>query len=384
MISSQIVKRAFRNKNSVTNEVRSYTNLSRMKTLQQPPRYGFQLRQLSTKSIPNTQQVVLFNEIGGFDKIKVDNNYPTPKVETGDDIIVKNHYAGVNYIEAYFRTGEYPSNPPMVFGREASGEVVATGSKVKDLNPGDKIAYLSPSTFAQYTKISNHNFKYLKLPSQSTTDQDLQVFGSILLQGLTALTFVNEAYPVQKGDDVLVWAAAGGVGNLLVQLINQKGGNAIAIASNDAKLKTAKEAGAKYLINSSTDNIGEKVKQFTNGKGVEVVYDSIGKDTFTTSLNSLARKGTFISFGNASGPVTPFALSILSAKNIKIARPTSMVYLSNAKEWDHYSNLLLDLYKDGTLKFNISKIYDLQNYREAAEDLESRKTQGKLTLKIPH
>ncbi|CCG23740.1 Hgt17 glucose transporter [Candida orthopsilosis Co 90-125] len=380
MISSQAIKLIFSNFNKSHNEVNFYSQLSKFIKPQQ--RAFTQLSSLSAKLIPNKQQVVLFNKIGSFDEIKVDNNYPTPQIESDYDIIVKNHYAGVNYIEAYFRTGEYPSNPPMIFGREASGEVVEVGSQVDNLKPGDKIAYLSPSTFAQYTKITNDNLKLLKLPP-SATDQELQIFGSILLQGLTALTFVKEPYKVEKGDDVLVWAAAGGVGNLLVQLINQVGGNAIAVASNDTKLKLAAESGAKYLINSTTDNIEEKVRQFTNGKGVEAVYDSIGKDTFDISLNSLATAGTFVSFGNASGPVTPFSLSKLSTKNIKVSRPSSMVYLNNPQKWNYYSGLLLDLLNTDKLKFNISKVYELQNYRQAAEDLESRRSHGKLTLKIP-
>lgn len=169
-------------------------------------------------TLPETQKVVLHKENGDFDVIEY-TDYPTPKIEGSHDIIVKNAYAGVNFIEAYFRKGIYKAGLPYVFGREASGEVVAVGDDVKNLKVGDKIAYLSPNTFAQYTKITDDNYKYIKLPD-SSTDEDLKKYGSIFLQGLTALTFVNEAYKVEKGDYVLVWAAAGGVGKFLVQLIS--------------------------------------------------------------------------------------------------------------------------------------------------------------------
>lgn len=332
-------------------------------------------------SLPESQKVVLHNENGEFDVIEY-VDYPTPKIEGSHDIIIKNAYAGINFIEAYFRKGIYKAPLPYVFGREASGEVVAVGNDVKNLNVGDKIAYLSPNTFAQYTKITDDNYKYIKLPDNAT-DDDLKIYGSIFLQGLTALTFVNEAYKVEKGDYILVWAAAGGVGKFLVQLISQIGAHVIAVASTDEKLEIAKSLGAEYLINSSQDDIVAKVNEFTKGEGVAASFDSIGKDTFDTSLNSIKRKGSFISYGNASGPVTPFPLAILSPKNIKLARPQLNAYIGNAEEWDHYSKELLKLVEDGKLKFEIFKTYDLKDYVQAAKDLEGRKTAGKLTLKIP-
>lgn len=336
-----------------------------------------------SSSIPQTQKVVLFNDTGDFDKIEYVTDFPTPTIDSGHDIIVKNSYAGINFIEAYFRKGIYPiSQKPYVFGREASGEVVAIGSRVSNFKVGDKIAYLSPSTFAQYTKITDDNFKYVKLPSLAT-DKDLEVYGSILLQGLTALTFVHEAYKVQKGDFVLVWAAAGGVGKILVQLISQIGAHVIAIASTEEKLQLAKSYGAEYLIDANSESIDQQVNEITKGKGVAASFDSVGKDTFYTSLNSLARKGTFVSYGNSSGPVTPFPLALLSPKNTKLLRPQLNAYIATPEEWNHYSRWLLDLYQLGKLKFDIYKVYDLKDYKQAAQDLEGRKTHGKLTLKIP-
>ncbi|KAI5960893.1 ZTA1 [Candida theae] len=334
-------------------------------------------------TLPKTQKVILINDIGDFDKIQYVTDFPTPTIASDKDIIVKNAYSGINFIEAYFRKGVYPlPAKPYVFGREASGEVVAVGSSVSNLKVGDKIAYLSPSTFAQYTKITDAHIQYVKLPS-SVSDKDLEVYGSLLLQGLTALTFINEAYKVEKGDFVLVWAAAGGVGKILVQLISQLGAHVIAVASTKEKLELAKSFGAEYLIDANSDDIDNQVDKITNGKGVAASFDSVGKDTFYTSLNSLARKGTFVSYGNSSGPVTPFPLALLSPKNVKLLRPSLNAYIYTPEEWQHYSKWLVDLYQSGKLKFDIYKVYDLKDYKQAAQDLEGRKTHGKLTLKIP-
>lgn len=338
---------------------------------------------MSAQTIPKTQKVSLFNEQGDTSKIQYVEDFSTPQISSPTDVIVKNYYAGVNFIEAYFRKGIYPvSSTPYVFGREASGAVVAVGSDVKELSIGDKIAYLSPNTFAQYTKVSASNLKFVKLPS-SSNDEDLKIYGSLFLQGLTALTFVNEAYNVKSDDFVLVWAAAGGVGRLIVQLAAQRGAHVIAVASTDEKLQIAKSLGAEYLVNSSSDDVAKRVEEITKGKGVAVSFDSVGKDTFETSLSALARKGHFVSYGNSSGPVTPFPLSRLSPKNIQLARPQLFGYITEKQEWDHYAEELKKLYKLGELKFEVLKVYELKDYQQAAEDLEGRKTTGKLTLKIP-
>lgn len=330
--------------------------------------------------LPPTHKAVFHEANGEYEVIKYDD-VPTPQIESSHDIIVKNAYAGVNFIEAYFRKGIYKAPLPYVFGREALGEVVAVGEDVKNLQVGDKIAYLSPNTFAQYTKIDDSLFRYIKLKPDAN-DEELKTYGSIFLQGLTALTFINEAHQVKKGEYILVWAAAGGVGRILVQMISQLGAHVIAVASTPEKLAIAKELGAEYLINSTTDDVLAKVHEITNSEGVEASFDSVGKDTFETSLNALKRKGTFVSYGNASGPVTPFPLTILSPKNIKVIRPQLFGYVGTPEEWNSYAQELLKLVEDGKVKFDISKTYDLKDYVQAAKDLEGRKTTGKLTLKI--
>ncbi|GME88174.1 hypothetical protein B5S32_g547 [[Candida] boidinii] len=336
---------------------------------------------MSSFEIPKTQTVSLFRTNGGLEVIEVDDNYPVPAIND-DEILIKNKYSGVNYIESYFRIGLYPATLPYVMGREASGVVVAAGSNVKNFKVGDNIAYMSSGSFSQYTKIVP-GVSVFKLPENST-EEDFQNFAAILLQGLTALTFIEEAYKVKKDDFILVHAAAGGVGLLLTQLISQRGAHVIATASSDEKLQLAKNAGAEYLVNSKTDDILAKVLEITNNKGVQASFDSVGKDTYEISLNSLARKGTFVSFGNASGAVPPFPIAKLSSKNLKVCRPVVNNYVATKEEWEHYTTELINLVKSNALKINIYKIYPLKDYKLAASDIESRKTSGKLLLQIPN
>ncbi|QEU58681.1 Zta1 [Kluyveromyces lactis] len=331
-------------------------------------------------SIPSVQKVVLIRENGGPEVLKYEEDYPVPKIGA-TDLLIKNKYAGINFIEVYFRKGIYPSEKPYVLGREAVGEVVAKGDQVDKYNVGDKVAYLSASTFAQFTKYPQ-NGHLIKLPKDISAEKEKIIAGS-LVQGLTPLTFIDEAYNVQKGDFILVYAAAGGVGLIFDQLLKARGARTIAVASTDEKLQLAKEYGAEFLINSTKDDIVEKVKEFTNGEGVAAAFDSIGKDTFETTLQVVKRKGTIVSFGNASGAVPPFAINRLSPKNLKLVRPQLFAYVADPSEWEHYSSELIRLIDSGELKITISKVYPLKDYKEATEALESRKTVGKLILEIP-
>lgn len=337
---------------------------------------------MSSTELPATHKVVLFEENSdSLDVIKY-IDFETPKISSPNEIIVKNKFAGVNFIDSYFRRGIYPAEKPFIFGREAVGVVVAVGKEVTEYSVGDKVAYLSGKTFAQYTKLSEEHTQILKV-DPSTSDESLKFYAAALLQGLTALTFVHEAYNVKKGDYVLVWAAAGGVGKILTQLISKRGAHVIAIASSSEKLAIAKELGAEFLINHTTDDIGEKVKEFTNSQGVNASFDSVGKDSAEISLAALARKGTFVSYGNSSGVVPPLALNRLSPKNITVLRPQLTAYVTTKDEWKHYVQLLFKLIDSGELKVDILKVYPLSDYKQATSDLEGRKTTGKLVLEIP-
>lgn len=333
-----------------------------------------------SSNIPSVQKVVLIRENGGPEVLRYEEDFPVPSIKA-NELLIKNKYAGVNFIEAYFRKGLYPSEKPYVLGREAVGTVVAKGDSVTKFEIGDKVAYLSSNTFAQYTKFPEDG-KIIKLPSDAS-DEKLKTVSGALLQGLTALTFVNEAYNVQKNDYILLYAAAGGAGLIFDQLLKLKGAKTIAVASSDEKLQLAKEAGAQYLVNSSKDDIVKKVLEITNGEGVAAAFDSIGKDTFEATLQLVKRKGTIVSFGNASGAVPPLSINRLSAKNLKLLRPQLFGYIAEPEEWEHYSTELINLLDSNKLKINISKTYPLKNYRQATEELEARRTVGKLVLEIP-
>lgn len=332
---------------------------------------------MSAASIPKTQKVILINETGGYDVLKY-QDYPIPKI-SDNDILVKNKYSGINFIEAYFRKGIYPSEKPYVLGREASGTVVAKGNSVKSFEIGDKVAYMSESAFAQYTKVSAAG-KVVKLPADSD-DETLKLYAAGLLQSLTALTFVNEAHNVKKGEYILVYAAAGGVGLLLDQLIKARGAHVIAVASTEEKVQLAKKNGAEYGIVSTKEDIVTKVKEITNGEGVDAAFDSVGKDTFKTTVDSLKNKGTFVSYGNSSGVVDSFALTSLP-RNIKILRAGVLGYISTPEDWDHYTKEIVPLLSSGKLNIHIGKIFPLSKYAEATKELEARKTTGKLVLEI--
>lgn len=329
--------------------------------------------------IPKIQKVVVIDGVGGYDVIKYED-YPVPSI-SGKDLLIKNKYTGVNYIESYFRKGLYPCEKPYILGREAAGTIVAKGKDVTNFEIGDKVAYISNSTFAQYTKFPSEG-TVMKL-SKETNDEELKLYAAGLLQALTALSFTNEAYHVRKGDYILLFAAAGGVGLILNQLLRMKGAHAIAVASTDEKLEIAKEYGAEYLINSSKEDILKKVLEITNGEGVDASFDSVGKDTFEITLAALKRKGVFVSFGNASGLIPPFSINRLSPKNITLVRPQLYGYIADLKEWKSYTDEFVGLINSKKLNIKIYKTYPLKDYKSAAVDIESRKTIGKLVLEIP-
>ncbi|SCU88733.1 LAME_0E00958g1_1 [Lachancea meyersii CBS 8951] len=332
----------------------------------------------ASSTIPKTQKAWFLNETGDLDVVKYDD-FPVPKI--GDkDVLVKNKYAGVNFIEAYYRKGIYPLQKPYVLGQEASGTVVAIGEDVQGLEVNDKVAYVAGASMAQYTKVGSDKL-LVKLPA-STSDDQLKIYAASMISVLTALTFTKECYSIQKGDFALLYAAAGSAGLAFDQTLKKAGARVIAVASTDAKLKLAQEYGAEFLINSSKEDILERVQQITNGEGVSVVYDSVGKDTFETTLDAVKRKGTVVSYGNASGPVEPVVLAKLSPKNVKLLRPRIFGYLGSQEEWEYYSNELVTAVNSGEVTIPISKTYSMSEYKQAATELEARKTTGKTVLEI--
>lgn len=341
----------------------------------------------STFSIPDKQAVIYYERNGGPEVLKYSTEFAVPSDLSATDILIKNKYTGINFIEVYFRNGIYPADFPYIPGREASGEVVAVGDKVTNFKVGDKVAYLGHKNFAQFTKFDSTQSTILNL-GQNATSKQLKLYAASLLQGLTALTFINEAYAVKENDYILVTAAAGGVGLILDQLIgNVKKAHVIAVASTDEKLAKAKQNGAEFLLNSSelsNDQLAEKILEITNGKGVEAIFDSIGKDTFDLDLKVIRRKGTLISYGNSSGAVPPFIINKLSSKNVKLLRPQLYGYVAERPEFEHYTKELFDLINSKKLNIDIHKVYQLKDYPTATKELEGRKTTGKLLLEIPN
>jgi len=261
----------------------------------------------------------------------------------------------------YFRSGIYPAPSfPHTLGREGEGEVVAVGKEVTDFKVGDYIGYICVGANAEFTAVD---------PSKTIIVPDgiePGVTAAVLMQGLTALTLIRDAHEVKKGDAVLVHAAAGGVGLWLCQLLKVVGaGMIIATASSKEKLELAERNGATHLIDYSKEDWVKRVEGITGGKGVIAVFDGVGKSTFHGDLEVLARKGSLVSFGNASGVVPPISIGLLATKNLKVVRPTLFNYIYTKEEFADAANELIQLVKDKKVDVKIHKIYSLEEAQQA-------------------
>ncbi|KAI5806779.1 hypothetical protein DFH27DRAFT_608951 [Peziza echinospora] len=300
-----------------------------------------------------------------------------------NEILIRNTFAGVNYIDTYFRSGLYPLTSP-ILGTEAEGVIAALGSDIsssKDpsyntLQVGDRVAYFGSNAYAEYTAVDAVNVS--KLPEWIPEGHG----AAAIVQGLTALTLIREAYHVKKGDWILVHAAAGGVGLWLVQLLRDVGAHVIATASTDAKLELAKKNGAEHVINYTKNPDWVSAVKAITSEGVEAVFDGNGKTTFQGSLDVLKRKGTLATFGNASGPIDPVPLQVLTGKNLKLVRPRLFAYVATRQEFVEYADELWRIIKKGDVKIYIHKIYSWRDIEEAHRDIQGRGTTGKLLLKI--
>ncbi|KAK5112579.1 hypothetical protein LTR62_003892 [Meristemomyces frigidus] len=326
-------------------------------------------------SIPSTMKGVIINKTGGTEVLEYKTDLPVPSPGEGQ-LLVHNDFVGVNYIDTYFRTGLYPApHIPYTLGREAEGTVVKPGTGNQfGLKEGDRVLILNESTYAEYT--AANAAKAIKIPSFIKPKVGVAAF----LQGLTALTLIREAHKVAKGDWVLVHAAAGGTGLWLVALLKATGANIIGTASTKEKVELAREAGAQHMINYSHEDVKAKVMELTGEKGVVAVFDGVGKSTFDLSMDCLARKGSLVSFGNASGAVPPVTIARLSAKNARLMRPTLFGYIATREEFEHYVNELFGLIESEGIEVRVHETYPLSEVKRAHEDLEGRRTTGKLLL----
>jgi NADPH:quinone reductase len=313
---------------------------------------------------------IVMDEAGGPDVLKwreVDTPEPGP-----GQIRIRQTAIGLNYIDCYHRSGLYPLDLPASIGMEAAGTIDALGDGVTSLSVGDRVAYASapPGAYTQSRVIAAD--RVVALPDSITDD----TAAAMMLQGMTVQYLVRRTYRVQSGDTVLLHAAAGGVGLIACQWLKQLGATVIGTVGSDKKAELAAAHGCDHTIIYTRENFTDRVREITNGAGVPVVYDSIGKDTFDGSMDCLAPLGMFVSFGNASGPLEPFNPGILAAKgSLFFTRPSLVNYTAKAEDLQQSAKDLFDAVAKG-LKIEINQRFPLKDAATAHKALEARETTG--------
>ena len=311
---------------------------------------------------------------GGPEVLKlVDLPIPEPKPH---EAVVQIKAAGVNFIDVYFREGRYPAPLPFIDGQEAAGVVTSIGNDVSAINVGDRVAYTGAlGAYAEYAAVPTD--RLVKIPDQL----DFTQAAACMLQGMTAHYLTHSTYPIKRGDSVLIHAAAGGVGLLLVQMAKNLGAYVIGTAGSKGKADLAREAGADEVIIYTEQDFESETRRLTDGKGVHVVYDGVGKTTFEKDLNVLRPRGYLVLFGGASGAVPPFDLMKLTQKgSLFVTRPSLAHYITTREELEQRSTDVMQMITRGDLKLRIHKTYPLAEAQQAHRDLEGRKTTGKLLL----
>lgn len=302
-------------------------------------------------------------------------NLPVPEPKA-NEAVVKLAASGVNFIDVYHREGRYKVPLPFVPGQEGAGVVTAVGSDVRSVKAGDRVAWTGLlGGYADYAAVPAD--RLVAIP-QGVTDQQA---AAAMLQGMTAHYLCHDTYPLKRGESALVHAAAGGVGLLLVQMAHNIGARILATVSTEEKAKLAREAGADEIIFYTKSDFEAETKRLTNGQGVHVVFDSVGKTTFEKGLNVLRPRGMMVLFGGSSGAVPPFDLIALSQKgSLYVTRPTLVNYMASREELLSRSGAVFAMITSGKLKLRIAHTYPLAEAQRAHRDLEGRKTTGKLLL----
>ena len=311
---------------------------------------------------------------GGPEALKlVDLPVPDPKP---NEALVLLKAAGVNFIDVYYREGRYPAPLPFIVGQEAAGTVTAVGSKVTGLKVGDRVAYTGVlGSYAEYAAVAAD--RLVKIPKQL----DFNQAAAAMLQGMTAHYLSHSTYPINRGETALIHAAAGGVGLLLVQMAKKLGARVIGTAGSVEKGQFARDAGADEVILYTEQDFETETLRLTEGKGVHVVYDGVGKTTFERDLRVLRPRGYLVLFGGASGAVPPFDLLKLTAHgSLFVTRPSLQHYITTREELEQRSGELMKMIIAGELKLRIHKTYPLAEAAAAHRELEGRKTTGKLLL----
>jgi len=315
-------------------------------------------------------------EHGGPEKLQL-TEVPAPKPGP-KQALVRIAVAGVNFIDVYFRTGLYKADLPVTPGNEAAGTVEAVGAEVTEVAVGDRVAYgMTRGAYAEYAVVPAGTL--VKIPDHVA----FATAAAAMLQGMTAHYLTHSTYPLKPGDTCLVHAAAGGVGGLAVQMAKMLGARVFGTVSTEAKARIVRGHGADEAILYTEQDFESEVKRLTGGRGVDVVYDSVGKTTFDKSLNSLRPRGMMALFGQSSGPVPPFDPSILNAKgSLFLTRPSLGHHLLTREELLWRAGDVLGWIDSGKLKLGIGGTYRLADAAQAHRDLESRKTTGKLLLAV--
>ena len=316
-------------------------------------------------------RVVTIEKTGGPEVLQIKNielEKPGP-----EEVLIEHKAIGLNYIDTYHRSGLYPLQLPSGIGAEASGIIKEIGSQVKDFTVGDRVCYAG-APLGSYSSERNYPIKNLvKLPKEI----DFDIAATLMTKGLTTFYLLHKTYPVTSNETILFHAAAGGVGQIFCQWAKSLGCKVVGTVGSDEKINVAKKNGCDFVINYSKEDFVKKVLEITKGKGVPVVYDGVGKNTFNGSIECLKIRGTMISFGNASGPVLNIdVIKMIQPKGIYFTRPSMGQYLGTKNEIAEGSEKLFEKIKSGQVKVKIFKKYKLEEAVQAHKDLESRKIIG--------
>ena len=319
-------------------------------------------------------RAVVVTRHGGPEVLEV-RDVPEPEAGAGQ-LLVDVEATGVNYRDIYEREGSYPGTPPLVAGVEGAGTVAVVGEGVDDVAVGDRVGWVAaPGSYAERVVVDAD--RAVPIPDGVSTE----VAAAALLQGMTAHYLAISTYPVQAGDDVLVHAAAGGVGLLLTQIVGLRGGRVIGTTSTEEKARLATNAGADEMI--GYDGFAERARELTDGRGVAVVYDGVGAATFDESLSALRTRGHMVLYGAASGPVAPVdPVRLQGGGSLYLTRPSLQHYTTTREELLEHAHAVLGWIASGDLDVRIGGRYGLEDARRAQEDLQGRRTTGKLVLDV--
>ena len=316
-------------------------------------------------------KAVIISKNGGPEVLELkDIQLGEPK---SGEVLIKNEAIGLNYIDTYHRSGLYPVELPSNIGIEGAGIIEKIGPDVKDFKVGDKVAYASMPIGSYATHRIFPTKKLVKVPNEI----ELENVVTLMTKGFTVFYLLHKTYPVKSGETILFHAAAGGVGQIFCQWAKSLGCTVIGTVGSDEKIEIAKANGCDHVINYSKENFSEKVKEITNGVGVPVVFDGVGKKTFDGSIECLKVRGMMVSFGNASGPIEPCNVGkSLAPKGLYLTRPSVAHYTSTKEELDEAANKVFEMFINKKFKLNIFKKYSLDEIIEAHQDLEGRKILG--------